>query len=202
MFAAFELLRNEKGKKVLEEYYLPYLHLAEQFGLPFVLESPTWRANTDWGFKLGYTHDELFALNKQAIKFIWKIAQPFSNTIPQIISSGNIGPRGDGYKAESLMSAEHAKAYHLDQVKAFALADTMVVDYTTQLKSIDVPVLIFWGSNDSFCLKADQEKFIQNLKNEKLKVYDGTGHALHWEEPERFATDITTFVNRLKTVSI
>ena len=96
-----------------------------------MLESPTWRANTDWGFKLGYTHDELFALNKQAIKLIWKVAQPFSNTIPQIIFSGNIGPRGDGYKAESLMSAEHAKAYHLDQVKAFALADTDIVTALT-----------------------------------------------------------------------
>lgn len=130
-FAAFELLRNEEGRKALENYYLPYLHLAEQYDLPFVLESPTWRASTDWGFKLGYTHDELFALNKQSIQFIRELAQPFSNVLPQIIFSGNIGPRGDGYKVQNRMSAEHAKAYHLDQVKAFAIADADVVTALT-----------------------------------------------------------------------
>jgi non-heme chloroperoxidase len=79
-----------------------------------------------------------------------------------------------------------------------AMNGIMSVNYTTQLKSIGVPVLIFWGSNDSICFKAGQEGFIQNLKNAKLIVYDGTGHALHWEQPERFAADATTFVNSLK----
>jgi len=130
-FAAFELLKNENGKKALQSYYESYLKLAAQYYLPFVMESPTWRANADWGVKLGYTHDEIFALNKQSIKFTRELAEPFSQSLPQIIFSGNIGPRGDGYKAENCMTAEQAKAYHIEQVKAFAFADADVVTALT-----------------------------------------------------------------------
>jgi S-methylmethionine-dependent homocysteine/selenocysteine methylase len=130
-FAAFELLRKEEGKKAFTEYYQPYLALAEQYKLGFVMESPTWRASSDWGFKLGYTHDELFALNKLSIKFMRELVQPFSQILPHIIVSGNIGPRGDGYKAENKMTAEQAKVYHLEQIKAFVLADADIVTAVT-----------------------------------------------------------------------
>jgi S-methylmethionine-dependent homocysteine/selenocysteine methylase len=130
-FAAFELLGNEERKKALAEYYLPYLLLAQKYKLGFVIESPTWRASSDWGFKLGYTHDELFALNRQSIKFIRELALPFSQSLPHILVSGNIGPRGDGYKADMKMTAAEATAYHLEQVKAFALADVDVVTAVT-----------------------------------------------------------------------
>ena len=130
-FAAFELLRHDEGKKALAEYYKPYLALAEKYSLGFILESPTWRASSDWGFKLGYTHDELFALNKQSIKFMRELAQPFGKTVWPIIVSGNIGPRGDGYKADVRMTSEQAMVYHLEQVKAFALADADLVSAIT-----------------------------------------------------------------------
>lgn len=130
-FAAFELLRNETGKKVLEEYYEPYLSLAGRYRLGFVIESSTWRASSDWGLKLGYTHDELFALNRQSIKFVRELARPFSSSLPQVIVSGNIGPRGDGYRVDTIMTAEQSRVYHLEQVKAFALADADMVTAVT-----------------------------------------------------------------------
>ena len=129
-FAAFELLRHENGKKELEDYYRPYLLLAEKHTPGFVIESPTWRASCDWGIRLGYTHDELFALNRHSIKFVRDLALSFEK-IPDLIVSGNVGPRGDGYKADFRMTAEQAKAYHMEQVKAFALADADVVTAAT-----------------------------------------------------------------------
>jgi pimeloyl-ACP methyl ester carboxylesterase len=30
-------------------------------------------------------------------------------------------------------------------------------------------------------------------------VYENAGHALHWEEPERFAADLVAFATRLVT---
>lgn len=129
-FAAFELLRSEKGRKELELYYQPYLALAERLKLGFVIESPTWRASADWGFRLGYTHDELFALNKNAIKFIRELTDDY-DSLPQVIVSGNIGPRSDGYKADFRMTAAQSKAYHIEQIKAFALADADIVTAVT-----------------------------------------------------------------------
>lgn len=126
-FSAFELLLNEKGRNTLRAYYEPYLRLAEQFQLGFILETPTWRANADWGFKLGYPHDELFALNRQSVKLMRELAAPFLSTLPHVLISGNIGPRGDGYRVEQVMTAEQAAVYHQDQVKAFATADADLV---------------------------------------------------------------------------
>lgn len=80
--------------------------------------------------------------------------------------------------------------------KAIA-AGLIDVDLTKDLGTIESPVLILWGSKDTICFKTDQENFERNLKNEKMIVYEGTGHALHWEEPERFAADLVNFINGL-----
>jgi S-methylmethionine-dependent homocysteine/selenocysteine methylase len=129
-FAAFDLLRSENGKKELEQYFRSYLLLAERHKLGFVIESPTWRASADWGFRLGYSHDELFTLNKNSIKFVRRLAGSYDR-LPQVIVSGNVGPRGDGYKAELRMTSGQAKAYHIDQIKAFAMADADLVTAVT-----------------------------------------------------------------------
>lgn len=130
LFAAFELMRQEDGKKVFEEYYRSYLSLAEKYKVGFVIESPTWRASSDWGLRLGYTHDELFAINKQSIMFMREIAGNHS-LLPHIIVSGNVGPRGDGYNASFRMTPEQARVYHTEQIKAFAFADADVVTAVT-----------------------------------------------------------------------
>ena len=70
------------------------------------------------------------------------------------------------------------------------------VDFSVQLKNIGVPLLAFWGGKDTFCNRSDQEEFLKNCKNAKLVVYENTGHALHWEEPERFAGDLADFISK------
>src|SRR5581483_6639310 len=58
-FAAFPLLESEDGIAALRRYYEPYLGLARERRAGFVLEAPTWRANRDWGRRLGYTAEAL-----------------------------------------------------------------------------------------------------------------------------------------------
>ena len=48
-FAVFDLLKTEKGTKVLHEYYSRHAAIARANSLGFILESPTWRASADWG---------------------------------------------------------------------------------------------------------------------------------------------------------
>ena len=50
-FAVFDLLKSEKGTRVLHEYYSRHAAIARANGLGFILESPTWRASADWGPK-------------------------------------------------------------------------------------------------------------------------------------------------------
>ena len=73
MFAAFTLLESERGRAALRAYYDRYVSLALRDGNGFILESPTWRANPDWGAKLGYGRDRLAEANRAGIEMMRKI---------------------------------------------------------------------------------------------------------------------------------
>lgn len=117
-FAAFPLLDHEDGRAALRRYYLPYLELAEQRGAPFVLDTPTWRANPDWGARLGYDAARLAAVNRDAVQFVAGLAQEFGDVATVI--DGVIGPRGDGYVVGATMTPDAAAEYHALQAAAFA----------------------------------------------------------------------------------
>lgn len=55
------------------------------------------------------------------------------------------------------------------------------------------------GTRDSLCRRADQDDLLATIAGSRLVVYENAGHALHWEEPERFAADLVAFATRLVT---
>lgn len=65
------------------------------------------------------------------------------------------------------------------------------------LNQIDKPALILWGDKDAYCSRDDQEALLKSIKGAKLVIYENTGHAIHWEESEKFAKDLTGFINRV-----
>jgi homocysteine S-methyltransferase len=81
-------------------------------GLPFVLDTVTWRANPDWGARLGYSSAELAAANRRAVEFARSIAAHGD----RVVVNGVVGPRCDGYVAAERMSADEAAAYHGQQI--------------------------------------------------------------------------------------
>ena len=129
-FAAFELLNSPEGIEILRKYFKPYLDLAERYKLNFILETPTWRANTDWGFKLGYGQRELNNINRDAVRFVRSLKEE-QNGLAHVLISGNIGPRGDGYAPGNEMSANDAKAYHMPQIMAFSAENADLVTALT-----------------------------------------------------------------------
>jgi non-heme chloroperoxidase len=58
---------------------------------------------------------------------------------------------------------------------------------------IEAPALIVWGERDGFASRADQDRHLATLRDARLVAYPGTGHAVHWEQPRRFAADVTAF---------
>lgn len=129
-FAAFVLLDSPEGRESLKKYYEAYLVIARERGVGFVLDSPTWRANPDWGAKLGYDAAALKAVNIRSMAFLDGLrALREKPNLPCIIS-GAIGPRGDGYKAGN-MDATEAEVYHEAQIAAFVEGGAdMVTAYT------------------------------------------------------------------------
>jgi len=93
----------------------------------------------------------------------------------------------DGFVAESL------------KVPAFvwraAFAGFIDDDFSPRLREIEVPTLIVWGRHDAFCPAADQAAMLDLIRTARLVEYADAGHAVHWEEPQRFAQDLSRFVN-------
>lgn len=79
-----------------------------------------------------------------------------------------------------------------------AAFDGMLEDrFCAGIPTIQAPALLFWGSADCYALRADQDLLRSALPRARLLVYEQTGHALHWEQPLRFANDLADFVAEL-----
>ncbi len=130
-FAAYPLLRSNEGRAVLRSYYDGYAAIAEQAGAGLRLESPTWRANPDWGAVLGDDAAALDEVNRAAIAYLRGIADDWGDRVDDIRVVGMVGPRGDGYAAGSASSAEEAAEYHAAQVASFAAAGADEVEALT-----------------------------------------------------------------------
>src|SRR5947209_7184032 len=66
-FAAFVLLETDVGRERLRRYFERHAAIAHAHAAGFIAESPTWRANADWGRTLGYDEERLAAINRTAI---------------------------------------------------------------------------------------------------------------------------------------
>lgn len=67
----------------------------------------------------------------------------------------------------------------------------------TALTSRRIPSLLLWGDRDAYFHRDAQDALLELLPGAALKVYAGTGHAPHWEQPDRIAADIAAFITGL-----
>ena len=119
-FAAFHLLHTKRGEETLRKYFRTYAEIAKRFGTGLILESATWRANQDWGTRLGYTPEALADVNRTAIQMLVDIRNEYQGEQTKVVISGCIGPRGDGYVPDKIMTVQEAADYHWDQIETFA----------------------------------------------------------------------------------
>ena len=130
-FAAFDLMKSEKGYNGIKNYYVRYLEIAKKFNTNFILESPTWRANPDWIEKIGYPRSATSELNIKAVQLLTDLKAEYKNDLHTILISGCIGPRGDGYVAENSMNTEEAQIYHSEQIEALSLTSVDLITAIT-----------------------------------------------------------------------
>jgi S-methylmethionine-dependent homocysteine/selenocysteine methylase len=119
-FAAYPLVWTDEGRGLLRTYYDGYADIAAAVGAGLRLETPTWRANTDWGKALGHDPRTLARANREAVALLQGLAHEWRDRVPDIVVTGMVGPRGDGYAAGAAVDADEAADYHAPQVRAFA----------------------------------------------------------------------------------
>jgi S-methylmethionine-dependent homocysteine/selenocysteine methylase len=125
-FASFPLVEDAGGRDLLRDYYDAYAEVARRAGAGLTLESPTWRANPDWGARVGYDAVALDRVNRNAIGFLQELRETYSD-LQDVRVVGAIGPRGDGYVAGHKTDPDEAADYHRAQVESFAAAGVDVV---------------------------------------------------------------------------
>jgi S-methylmethionine-dependent homocysteine/selenocysteine methylase len=128
-FASFPLLGSEDGRAHLDRYFRPYLDTAERTGAGFVLDTVTWRANPDWGGRLGCDARALREVNRRAVSHaaLLGASRPGLTTVV----NGVVGPRGDGYVVGTTMTADESASYHSLQADAFAAAGAQMMSAVT-----------------------------------------------------------------------
>jgi homocysteine S-methyltransferase len=119
-FASFPLLAEPAGRALLARVYADYIAVARAQRRGIVLETPTWRASRDWGQQLGYDRRALARANVDAVRLLLELRAAHETDETPVLISGNLGPRGDGYRAELRMSAAEARDYHRIQIDVLA----------------------------------------------------------------------------------
>lgn len=127
-FASFELVvPQDSGKadardiQLLRDYFEEHVQVAAKHNMGLCVETVTWRASADWGKKLGYDQEGLRNANTKAVRLFLELKKEWLEKYDldkdDILVSGCVGPKGDGYQVGDLLSAKEYKEYHLPQLK-------------------------------------------------------------------------------------
>jgi S-methylmethionine-dependent homocysteine/selenocysteine methylase len=128
-FATFGLLESAEHRETIRAYFQAVIDLARRDDTGVVIETATWRASSDWGALLGYDAEALDRVNHEAVDFFVELRN--ANPDVDVVISGNMGPRGDGYTVGEAMSVAEATAYHHPQVRSLAHAGADLVSAFT-----------------------------------------------------------------------
>jgi non-heme chloroperoxidase len=110
----------------------------------------------------------------------------------------SVTDEGEFYVSEALigsMTDQSLKAPARVWRRGFAgLLDDDVAD---GLHRVRVPVLLLHGGRDAFVPAADLTRLTAALPQAQAHTWAGAGHAMHWEQPARFAALLGDFVGAL-----
>ena len=74
--------------------------------------------------------------------------------------------------------------------------DLLRYDDSAELARVAAPVLLIWGDSDGVIGREMQEQLVDRIPCADLVVYHRVGHTPRWEDPARFAADVTAFAER------
>ncbi|WP_165313783.1 homocysteine S-methyltransferase family protein [Vibrio ziniensis] len=212
-FAAFLLLQSDDGRRALRKYFNSYAEIARKHKVGLILETPTWRSNPYWGGLLGYDLAQLERENRKAVSLLLEVRKQYQSADTPIVISGCIGPRGDGYVANELMSSEEAQDYHDFQIQTFSedhvdMVTALTLTYSKEAigiakaaKKRRIPVAISFTVETDGCLPSGE-----TLSEAIMKVDSSTDsyvayYMINCAHPEHFQFAVNTqdtWVNRIR----
>ncbi|MGC4110014.1 MAG: homocysteine S-methyltransferase family protein [Nocardioides sp.] len=185
-FAAYPLLRSDEGRALLRSYYEGYADVAAGARAGLRLEAPTWRANPDWGARLGDGPEALADVNRRAVELLRGLEAEWGDRVDGTRVIGTLGPRGEGYSAGVATAAEEAADYHTAQVAAFAAAGADEIAALTLTDTAEA-LGVAWAAEAagipaviSFTVETDGRLADGTSLEEAVQAVDDAGHPAYF----------------------
>lgn len=169
--ALADLIYKGNGKAVLTEIYTQYLNIAEKYHLPFIVTTPTRRANRIRVYDAGY--DE--KIINDNVEFLREIQ---STAKTEMYVGGLMGCKGDAYTATEVLPVLEAFNFHKWQTDLFKKAQvdflfagimpafTESVGMAQAMESTDIPYII------SFMIKKNGKLIDGTTINDAIEGID------------------------------
>lgn len=122
-FAMYPLLDRPDAMADVRRMYRAFLDTAAKHRTAVLMGGLDYRASPDWGSLLGFSAAGLAEANLASISFLRELAAEYVDDIETILIQGFVGPRGDAYQRNVVMSADEAEEYHSVQLATLAEAD-------------------------------------------------------------------------------
>jgi homocysteine S-methyltransferase len=124
------LLFFNQGHRILDLLYRIYLEIGQFIDLPMLVMTPTWKANPENLKKAGSLN--CHEVSRLSMNLLDGIRKEFGSYSERIFIGGQLGPKGDAYKAAEALDADAAEEFHNEQIEAlcssgvdFLLASTL-----------------------------------------------------------------------------
>ncbi|MGP4047921.1 alpha/beta fold hydrolase [Streptomyces sp. 2A115] len=136
--------------------------------------------------------------DKPGVTALWETIQALEDPVPRSFVDDMLGdlatlPVGRGFVAT--MAEENLKVPA--RVWRETLRGLLETDLAATLRGILVPTLVLWGDADTVLPRTDQQRIVDAIPEATLVAYEGAGHLLYWEEPERIVQDVVGFATRV-----
>ncbi|MFI6335702.1 alpha/beta fold hydrolase [Streptomyces sp. NPDC050535] len=138
--------------------------------------------------------------DKPAMAGIQQAVAGFSDTVPRPFVEDLMAEAVTGGVARGLIETMIDESVKVPaRVWQETLRGLLEADLPATLTGILVPTLLIWGDRDAFLPRGDQQAILDAIHGASLLVYEGAGHVVHWEQPERVVADIADFAARISS---
>jgi pimeloyl-ACP methyl ester carboxylesterase/tetratricopeptide (TPR) repeat protein len=101
---------------------------------------------------------------------------------------------------EPFMNTVIAESQRLDAATMKAVL-AGILSYKAEEGAIAAPTLILGGSKDAVFSETEQRAIAGAIRGARAVIVPGIGHTIHWEDPQRFADEVTAFVGLTRSTS-
>jgi S-methylmethionine-dependent homocysteine/selenocysteine methylase len=130
-FALFPLLDNPAAVGRLKTMYQAVMDVGVRHGMGVLIGGLDYRASPDWAALLGFDKLRLAEYQMRSIAFLRSVSEPYRERLPHLLVAGIVGPQGDAYERNPVISASSAETYHSEQMKNLAAAGVDLVQAMT-----------------------------------------------------------------------